>query len=64
MEKNPKKRIDWDEYLNHPFFNQTKEEDDKKLSFSNNYLIKTNKESGKNKEPEVLKVNSTCSTFL
>ena len=54
LEKNPKKRLDWDEYLNHPFFNQTKEEDDKQLSFSNNYSIKTRKES--ENEPEALKV--------
>jgi len=54
LEKNPKNRLDWDEYLNHPFFNQTKEEDDKQLSFSNNYSIETRKES--EKEPDVLKV--------
>ena len=31
LEKNPQNRLDWDEYLNHSFFNQSKEEDNKKL---------------------------------
>ena len=31
MEKNPQNRLDLDEYLNHSFFNQSKEEDNKKL---------------------------------
>ena len=53
LEKNPKKRIDWDEYLNHSFFKQSKEEDNKSLNFSNNYSIEINQES---EDPDVLKV--------
>ena len=43
LEKKPKKRLDWDEYLNHSFFKQSKEEDNKKLNFSNKYKEEDNK---------------------
>ena len=55
MEKKPKKRLDWDEYLNHSFFKQGKEEDNKKLKFSNNYSIKIKQES-EEEYPDHLKV--------
>jgi serine/threonine protein kinase len=53
LEKNPKKRLDWDEYLNHSFFKQSKEEDNKNLNYSNNYSNEFNQES---EDPDVLKV--------
>ena len=45
LEKNPQNRLDWDEYLNHSFFKQSKEEDNKKLNFSNNNSNKINQGS-------------------
>ena len=53
LEKKPKKRLDWDEYLNHSFFKQSKEEDNKKLNFSNNYSIEINHNE---EDPDQLKV--------